>query len=140
MKFKIKNPIKSKYVDCFVVVVDIMYGDADGYDKLTVHGFKKDNDESLLIDLIETLERMGKAYPRGRGGSDDYNHVEGFNSWFAVECLSEEEYESLSEIQKSFSEDWKCAPGGYGIQGSYKGYNIYYYDMFGNKYNVDIIK
>lgn len=39
-----------------------MHGDADYYEDITVGLFHKDEDEDLLEDLIETLDRMLVAF------------------------------------------------------------------------------
>lgn len=146
MEFRIMaKPVDLKYKECFVVEVEAMYGDADGYGEVEVSGFKRDCEKSKehMEDLIKTLERMLKAYPNGRGGYDDYDHVEGFLKWFGGEILEEFEefYESLEEWeQRLYWNDWPRDPSGDGMQSSMSSYEVFYYDEFGNKYEVAVIK
>lgn len=146
MEFEIaRNPLEPKYKDCFVFEVEVMYGDADGYGLLEVSGFKKDCEKSKshMEDLVKSLEGMRSAYPHGRGGSDDYDHVEGFSKWFGGEISDEfrEWYENLEEWeQKFYWNDWPYNPDGYGVQASFEEYKIFYYDETGNKYEVELIK
>lgn len=139
MNFKIgKKLIEERYLGCYVVEIKTMYGDADGYGKVIVGGFKKDFDENLMIDLLKTCERMEKAYPNGRSGYDSYNHIEGFNRWFNIEDLDEDIWESLSEHEQNFTGDWESEPGYDECQASYYDYSIFYYDDLGFKYEVNV--
>lgn len=146
MKFLINDkPVESQHKNCFVVEVNVMYGDADGYGKVNVAGFRKDCEVSQahMEDLIQTLEKMEKAYPHGRGGYDTYDHVEGFLKWFGGEILDEFEewYNGLPEWQQRFYlNDWPRDPSGDGIQSSIEDYKVFYYDENGAKYEVRVTK
>lgn len=141
MEFIINENRKApKYKDCFVFKIKVMYGDADGYGEVVVSGFKTDCTESkdLMVDLVKTLIRMNDAYPHGRGGYDDYNHVEGFIEWFGDEMF--DGYDDLSELHQSLlGNSWPYDTSGYGIQSSYKSYKIYYYDSIGNEFDVKVM-
>lgn len=145
MEFKIhKKHNPSKYKDCFVFKIETMIGDADGYDSIVLEGFKKDCEESkkMMVDLVNTLNGMLKAYPNGRCGGDDYDHVDGFNRWFAEDLLDELEewYESLSNFEKSIYDQAQWPYNPYGdSQQSIESYKIFYYDEFGNEYDVSVV-
>lgn len=139
VKFEIGEEVKTSYSLCYVVEIETMYGDADGYGQIVIGGFKPAQDEAHMVDLLDTLDRMGGAYPNGRGGGDDYNHVEGFERWFSIENIPKDEYEKLPETIKSLSTDWEYSPDGYGFQASYEGYDIFFYDISGKKFKVDMI-
>ena len=146
MRFEIaRNPLEPKHKDCFAFEVEVMYGDADGYGLVEISGFKRDCEKSKahMESLVETLEAMRAAYPNGRGGCDTYNHLKGFQKWFSGEIPDdfEEEYESLLEWeQKFYWNDWPRDPSGDGIQSSFEDYSIFYYDEFGSKHEVKVIK
>lgn len=146
MEFRIMTkPVESEYKDCFVFEVKVMYGDADGYGKVKISGFKKDCEKSQahMEDLVKTFEGMKAAYPHGRGGYDDYDHVEGFSRWFGGEILDDfrDEYEKMEKWeQRLYWNDWPRDPAGDGIQSSFKNYDVFYYDSLGNKHEVKVIK
>lgn len=106
MRFIIGAPIANSHTpESYEVEVKVMFGDGDGYDTFIVGPFLKDKDEELLQHLIETLERMEQAYPHGRGGGDEYNHVEGFAAWFEEDYDEEEATEdgdTLAETINAF--------------------------------------
>lgn len=139
MKIEIENAINIKYKNMYVVECEAMYGDADGYGSLEVGGFIKGQDEAHLEDFLLFCERMKNAYPRGRGGYDDYNHIEGFDKWFDADNLSDEEYQSLPERVKILSTYWLNDPQGDGMQASFKGYKVFYYNENGVKHHTTVI-
>ena len=90
MEFKIKyeaEPIS----DVYEVQIFTIHADETSFETVEIGFFHKDEEEDLLIDLIETLNRMKEF------GSltDNSPGVEGFNRWFGSEKLSEEEWEAL---------------------------------------------
>lgn len=125
-------------IDSYVVEIETMYGDADGYGKIIVGDFKK-GEESYLEDLLKTCNRMKDEYPYGRGGGENYNHVEGFNKWFDIDDTTEEEYEAIPErIKNDLSTYWEYDPQGDGTHASYDGHKVFYYDENGVKYKVSV--
>lgn len=139
MRIEIKDKaLKRKYFNAYVVECVAMFGDADGYGKVEVGGFVKGQDERYMEEFLKFCDRMQEAYPHGRGGYDHYNHVEGFDKWFNVDSLKEDEYEALPDKVKELSTYWLNDPQGDGIQASFDSYKVYYYDALGVKYNVDV--
>lgn len=124
------------YREEFVVEIEVMFGDADGYSKIEVGPFKDPDDTKHLKDLLQTCERLAVAYPHGRGGSATYNHIEGFNRWFAADWLEEEEWEALPMIIQDLCVDWPSEPDGMGRQSGYQGYKLFYYNSTGDKFNA----
>jgi hypothetical protein len=128
------------YRDAFVVEVQVMYGDADGYGDFEIGPFAKDKDDALLEDFVTLCKGMDAAYPHGRGGDDNYNHVPGFNEWFDSENhLTEEEWEALPQRQRDLGRDWPYDPQGDGVQASFEKYEVFYYDETGVKFDVKVI-
>lgn len=127
-----------KHQNMYMVECEAMFGDADGEGQVNIGGFVRGQDEALIEDLLKTCERLVKAYPNGRGGSADYNHIDGFNRWFDADALPEEEYDALSEVHQNFIADWLYEPNGMGQQATFKGYKVYYYDENGVKHDVRI--
>lgn len=126
------------YRDKYVVECEAMFGDADGKGMVVIGGFVMGKDEEYLADLLQTCERLTKAYPHGRGGGDDYDHIEGFNRWFRPDNLSLEEWESLPKAVQDLSSEWLMEPDGMGHQASFEGYEVFYYDENGVKFNVAV--
>lgn len=139
MKIDIKDKaLKDEYINAYVVECEAMYGDADGEGILEVGGFAKGKDEIYLEDFLGFCERMKVAYPHGRGGYDDYNHIEGFDKWFDADNLADEDYHALPEKVKFLSTYWLNDPQGDGMQASFEGYKVFYYDEQGIKYNTSV--
>lgn len=137
MKIQIGEKLKTP-INAYVVEIETMYGDADGFGRIAVGGFKKDEEEEYLKDLLETCERMDEAYPRGRGGYDNYDHVEGFNKWFNIDDTTDEEYNAMSQREKELSAYWEYNPQCDGGHASFYGYKVFYYDENGVKYEVSV--
>lgn len=127
------------YRNAFVVECEAMYGDGDGYETVKLGPFIKDEDEDLLGECVHFCNRMEAAYPHGRGGDARYDHVDGFDKWFNVDNMEEEEYNKLSAKEQNLSSDWPYQPDGYGTQASFQGHKVYYYDETGVKFDVKVI-
>lgn len=131
---KVKTP-----TNCYIVECKAMYGDADGYGQLDYGEFKFGRDEDILVEFIEFCERMKNAYPHGRGGYDDYDHIEGFYKWFNQDDMDNDEWETMDERIKKFCNFyWLRDPQGDGMQASFKGYKVFHYDVTGAKFNVTV--
>lgn len=110
----IKTATKPKYFNCYVVEVEYMHGDADHYQtEEDTFGVNKRQD---LIDYLNFLERCLAEYPYGRGGSDDYDHIPGYD-----EMVS----------------SWPCDDCG--IQASLEGYEVFFYDSTGTKHDCEVV-
>lgn len=136
--FKIGEKIVEKqYLGCYVVEVETMYGDADGYGKIKVGGFKRGRDESLLVELLDVCDKLKDA-ERGEKG-EGYNYVEGFEKWFDSEKIELSVWNSMEEHEKDLClNEWDFESDGSDFQASYEGFKVYYYDEEGFKYNVSI--
>lgn len=158
MEFTINTKEKNKREKKprYVVHVDFMEGDADGYqtDKLKFYA----DDETDMLNLprfVLAVAMCCAAYPRGRGGYDEYNGLAEYDAFFSEEVygnhydfldengdLSEEELDELAyEYVK------KLNPDGYYmdhpsdssyISTSFDGYNIVFIDSKGNKSPVEV--
>ena len=132
MKFIIGDKIKKDTRVGYLLVIDTMIGDADGNEDVEVGVFS--NEElHLLQEVIETCDRMIAEYPHGRGGYDDYGHVQGFERWFTENGDDYEDIEHLAPFE------WPGHPGYSDIENSIKGYELFYLDN-GEKYKVKIVK
>ena len=105
MEFKIKyeaEPIS----DVYEVQIFTIHADETSFETVEIGFFHKDEEEDLLIDLIETLNRMKEF----GNWTDNYPVVEGFNRWFGSEKLSEEEWEALGSNYRDIAEGltWPC--------------------------------
>jgi hypothetical protein len=136
MEFKVSKKPKKDTRKGYLLIIETMIGDADGEDTVEVGCFQK-NELHLLEEVIEVCDRMIDAYPHGRGGDDDYNHVKGFNKWFTEDCYDDED--EIKEIEHLAPFDWSYRPDGNGIQNSIEGYKVIYLDN-GKEYKVEIIK
>jgi hypothetical protein len=142
MEILIKNPVKvPKYKNTYELVINFMEGDADDYHKSVV--MIKEEHIDHLKDLLDVVIRCNNAYQHGRGGCDEYNHIEGYNKYFSVEDLSEEEYDKLTEIFKSKHHNDSLIDHPYDSNSdchdSFDGYELYYYDENYNKFETEVV-
>ena len=76
MKFKIsKTDVSIK--NTFVLVIEFMHGDADGYSTEEYHY----STPLQAVGCIEFYERCIEKYPHGMGGNDGYWDVKGYKEF-----------------------------------------------------------
>lgn len=117
---------KPKYRGKFVVTVTFMYGDADGSGSEEIV-FDK-TQERELIDFLNFLGRCASAYPGGRGGSDEYDHIEGWDKWVNEETHDE----ALPWLE------WQADPTYDGSTASFRGATVCWYNPEGVKYACNL--
>lgn len=78
MIVKVTGRIIPEELNVYVVTVETMIGDADGYESFE-QTFEEVNE---LKDYIIKLEVISKQYPHGRGGNDHYNFLDFFEEDF----------------------------------------------------------
>ena len=146
MKFVIEKPVKP-HSPGYAVEVKLMLGDADFYESFELAGFRKEQDEHVLEELVTLLQRL-----RETKGADRYKDVPGFLSWFGGERVeSEAEYEVYNssvpyeEFRRSyelmdehcdrtrFYPDWSYY---YDHLAQLDDFQVYYYDEAGRKHRV----
>lgn len=132
---KIKKPVKTKKrIDCYMLEIEFMHGDADRFEKENIGPFKNNPlDIEELKDAIIVCERMRRLFEDGKGGCDFYNEdlVPGYDKWF-----DEEKYEDTGNIENHLA---ISVPYDDDYQASLEDYEVFYYDKNGNKCNVEII-
>lgn len=133
MKFIKGNNPKKDSRKGYLLIIETMIGDADGYESLEVGCFQE-NQLHLLEEVINVCDRMTKEYPHGRGGDDEYNHIEGFQRWF-----SEDYKGNYSDIENLAPFEWCYSSDGYCMQNSIDGYKVIYLEN-GEEYEVKILK
>ncbi|MGL5579350.1 MAG: hypothetical protein ACRDCE_00025 [Cetobacterium sp.] len=116
---------KSNPTNMYKVVVTFMENDADGYPTDTV--YFASGKESKMIEFLNFLGRCAVAYPNGKGGHDNYSHVEGFRDWVIDEDIPEEEQPD-SCLEWAYW-DWEyCC--------SFEAVDVTYYDASGIEHHV----
>ena len=139
MKFKHKRKVFTPVTEVYEVKINVMHGDADYYEDITVGLFHKDEDEDLLEDLVETLDRMLVAFPNGMSGGSSYSNIKGFNEWFCSDTLYDLDYVSTTEFEKRREDmmgDWKY--NSFGDEGQIVEYEVVYFDEWGRECYVEI--
>jgi hypothetical protein len=150
-------PVKETPKDSFVVEIESMQGDADGYREFSVGPFKKDQDEAPLQSLLETLKRMETGLSNGMRGNRTYNNVLGHLQWFGTELVTIEflqeyypevlntygaeahqELIKLTENENHYAEWHGDAMTGYQHDEKLTKYEVMYYDEAGIKHAVQI--
>lgn len=138
MNIKIgKRLNQPKHKNQFKIVVNFMYGDADGYGEETLF---VDKDDKNLERFLKFLNNCYKAYPGGRGGCDDYDSETVEDYWLFCDDydydMSEEEEKERNE--NTISLDWQIEPNGFGNMASYDGYDITFFDENSIEHHVDV--
>ncbi|MDF2534011.1 MAG: Phi14:2 [Bacillales bacterium] len=100
--------------DVYELVVRVMHGDADHFDNLTFIA----ETQSEVKQYINLFDNMLNEYPNGRGGGDNYYHIEGFD--------------------KLLESDWPWDVTDEDSQAGIKSYKVYYYDEDSKKFEVKI--
>lgn len=75
MRFEIKG-LEEKNIGTFAVEIEVMYGDADGYEKFEVGGFRKGVDEEKLSMFLRLLRELPYSEQH------EWDDVKGFKDWF----------------------------------------------------------
>lgn len=133
MEFVIKtasDPIS----DLYEVRIRAMHGDGDHYEIVEVKYFHKDEEEHLMADLVETLNRMKEfnSWP------NNYSVVKGFNRWFNYIELEDEERKALGSEHRDFAEDLIWPSNAYGDPATMHSFKIIFYDWAGRECDVII--
>lgn len=126
--------VKRNPKNAYVIECEVMFGDADGKEMVTLGPFKESTDMEYLYEAIQACKNMKNAYPNGMGGDDNHNHVEGYDLWFSG-CL----IEGLpkNDPRYKLSCEWPQDPtNDYEGSASFEEYKIYYYDENEIKYHV----
>lgn len=159
LKLFILDPVPAVELpsESYVVEIETMIGDGDGYPTSTLGPFKKNQDEASLQSLLETLKRMKEEHPYGMCGSDRYDMVFGFEQWFPgddgndyelleryspklIAKYGKEALMEVIELSKDHYGEWKddITTDGYSPE-QLLGYKVFYYDKNGVKYNVEYV-
>ena len=139
MKF-IKSKVPKKDIrKGYLLIISTMAGDGDGYEDIEVGCFQED-ELHLLEEVINVCDRMTEAYPHGRGGDDEYNHIEGFYRWFSQDCEDIDGNEmDISDIEHLAPFHWTHDSSGWYSSNSIDGYKVVYLED-GYEYQVEIVK
>ena len=134
MKIIITDKLKTKphHPNCYCIAIKFMYGDADGYKTIKLHVPRNEKSDAELPRFLKFLDNCNKAYPHGRGGRDDYDHVEDYDRYI-------EGIDNPEDIDDSFIFCWEYEPG-CDIQASFDGYKITYFDENNVEYLVEVKK
>lgn len=155
MKLTISDPVPAVAIDSYMVEIQTMMGDGDGYRALTVGPFKRGEQEASLQSLLETLSRMDAKFPRGMSGADNYDDVLGYYEWFCVvrsiEELNEygaeliardgvEVHQDILDLSEDHYEEWNMDAIVDGTRPEQLNkFNVFYYDDDGVKHTIQIV-
>ena len=119
-------------VNMYEVQVEFMEGDADGYKTHTIM-FKNDGKATdHMIDFLNFLGRCVVAYPNGKGGCDDYTHVDEYSRFICDELDDHMVYDpEYTEVTSWHTHD--------GYTSSFKSARVFFYDSDGRKFYVNMI-
>lgn len=140
MKITIGDPIKPEsHKNEYKIVVNFMYGDADGHGSEIIF---IDKDNSFLERFINFLDDCKKAYPNGRGGYNNYNSDVVPDYWLFCDDYDKELTEEEEDLLKSvdFYLNWHYDPSGDGIMSTFNDYKITFFDEHGVEHKVIITK
>ena len=165
MKLTMGAPVNeaTKPLDCYFVKINVMHGDGDHYEFLTMDGFRRDvaEDIELLESLLATLTKMYEAHPNGRGGGNEYNYrhvTPDFDAWFSAEDIAagdsyeiprlnaDEEaaqFALAKRVEAHYARteyvNWPLdvTMGDFGSDADIVGFKVLYRDEEGERYHVD---
>lgn len=149
MQINIGDPVPAVAIDGYMVEIQTVMGDADGYRDFSVGPFKRDGQEASLQSALGTLRRMKNKVPRG-----DYDDVLGYMEWFcAVRSIEEmrkyepallsrdgeKVHQEILDLSTEHYEEWHSDPFLDGITPQrLVEYKVFYYDEGGIKHFVQI--
>jgi hypothetical protein len=154
MQIDIGDPVPAVTNDGFMVEIETMMGDGDGYRTLAVGPFKRGEQEASLQSLLETLQRMDGKFPRGMSGEDNYDDVLGYYEWFcavrSIEDLNEyavelitgdgvKVHQDIIDLSMDHWTEWNMDAIVNGIRPEkLNQFTVFYYDIAGVKHTVQI--
>lgn len=154
VQLTVSHPVPVEIKDSYIVEIQSMLGDGDVYRDFTVGPFKKSKDDDSLHSLLETLERMDEKFPRGMGGTDNYDDVLGYYEWFCevrtLEAMNKygpeliardgaDIHQEIMDLSKDHSSEWNMDSIVDCIRPEQLAqFNVFYYDEAGVKYAVQI--
>lgn len=112
-----------------VAQVRFMHGDADG-DETVELAFSL-LERNKLVEFLQFAVRCSLAYQNGKGGCDDYSHVDGYSNW-----VYDEDVEYEQEPIWDHMLEWPMREGEY--YASFSSVSVVYYNESGQEYNVTI--
>ena len=122
----------------FYVDIDYMYGDADGYNTVTVGCFKQ-GEEAYLSEFLIMLNKCLEAYPYGLSSDEIYEDaVPELSLWLRDREVDDKH---LAECIGRIGFEMEYEPGDWGGEASIEGYNVRYYNKKDERfYNVEVIE
>jgi hypothetical protein len=127
------NPI---YIDCiknrYEIVVNTMEGDADDNHEAIIQFETNKEGIELLRECIIALVIIKKHYPHGMGGGHNfYAKCPYWMKWFMYDEFREE------NPNVTYVKEWYWE-GNSGTPDSFDGYELFYYDEVGKKYQCTV--
>ena len=133
MKLTIKKNT-DVYVPHYVLNINFMEGDADGWpvESMTF----QEGEEEDIKRIIMAVARCSAAYPRGRGGDDEYNGLLEYDAFFNEETFNAHwdvcvEYDyDLADLER-INPNKICInhpTDSIGISTSFEGFDLFFYD------------
>lgn len=154
MQIVISDPVPAVAIDGYMVEIETMMGDGDGYRALTVGPFKRGEQEASLQSLLETLKRMDEKFPRGMSGDGNYDDVLGYYEWFcAVRSIEDMNkygaeliardgaavHQEIMDLSTEHYEEWNMDAIVDGTRPEQLNkFNVFYYDDAGVKHTIQI--
>lgn len=117
----------SGYSKQYVFELTFMIGDADGYPTETVVFNEGQEDE--VVRFANFISRCMVAYPHGKGGYDNFEHIEDYARYI-------EDFEPEEECEQLHVLHWPMQD--YEFYSSPNKMELYYYNESGTKFNVNL--
>ncbi len=118
----IAESVSPRFFNSYLVRVQFMIGDADG-EIIEEKAFALTQTEEMY-KFLQFVVDCANLYRNGKGGYDSYESVENY-----------EKYVGSGEWIDSWPEDYDMD----GIYHSLEGFEVFYYDEFGQKSNVSVV-
>lgn len=130
-EFNTLAAIAPVHFNTYRVTICFMEGDADGYTykKILI------SDEAILKEFVDFCFRCAVAYPHGKGGMDDYTHIEGYYRFVEEDdedADEDEPVECLALLDGWPMHDWEWYT-------SFDWFKVEYFGPTGQAHTVEII-
>jgi len=117
----IAESVAPRFFNSYLVSAKFMIGDADG-EIIEEKAFPVTETESMY-EFLQFLVDCANLYRNGKGGYDSYENVENYDKYIGGDWI------------ESWPEDYDMD----GIYHSLEGFEVFYYDEFGQKNKVSVV-
>ena len=123
--------------DKYEVVVKFMEGDADGWQFRHITFDNTPAHTDHMVEFLNFLSRCSVMYRDGKGGTDGFGEVEGYDRFIDSELYAESI--DYSEVEQYGTQvmDWPLVEGEWITD--FESAEVFYYNASGLRHNVELL-